>query len=163
MITGIYSISYKDIVYVGSTYDIARRWKEHRADFKHKRSTIHDLQKIYDEYGIDALSFDILETCHEDDLYEREHYHASRLAASANATDTRRERVSYEREHPIELYHPSHGRVTCTNLQRFCAERGLDRRTMQRIIARTSGYRSHHGWCLYRVVRSPLRMYVKRG
>ena len=46
----VYSIWLKDkCVYVGSTNDIERRWKEHKEDLMYNRHSNKSLQKIYNE------------------------------------------------------------------------------------------------------------------
>ena len=63
-ISGIYSIHSKckpDRVYIGSSFDILKRWNLHKSKLKKNIHHTPKLQNHYNKYGLDDLSFIIIE------------------------------------------------------------------------------------------------------
>jgi group I intron endonuclease len=71
---GIYKIECKaeNKVYIGSSTNINRRWREHKAELNNERHRNWQLQLDWDCYGDEVFNFEMLEET--DKLYEREHY-----------------------------------------------------------------------------------------
>lgn len=75
-VSGIYRIftCHSGKVYVGSTKNLRKRYKEHKNELEgHRHCNIH-LQRAFDKYGEDSFYFDVLEYCPEENLIEREQY-----------------------------------------------------------------------------------------
>lgn len=66
---GVYKISstLDDRVYIGSSNNIERRWKEHRRDLKSGVHKNAHLQRFYSKYG-DCLKYEVLCECHKNEL-----------------------------------------------------------------------------------------------
>lgn len=62
---GIYSIScdQEDRVYIGSSVDIDRRWREHRRMLSNETHHCAALQEAWDAYGDESFIFEVLELC----------------------------------------------------------------------------------------------------
>ena len=65
MVSGIYVIANKVAgkFYVGSSIDIARRWKRHLYELRHGKHHSIKLQNSYSKHGEEAFSFSIVEFC----------------------------------------------------------------------------------------------------
>ena len=64
-------------VYIGSSADIRRRWRQHREGLTRRYGTSHEnsyLQHAWDKYGADAFVFSVLEHVPVDQLLEREQH-----------------------------------------------------------------------------------------
>jgi len=61
--SGIYAITniINNKIYLGSTNDFVRRWKEHKAALQQSKHPNPHLQSSWNKYGEDAFEFDILE------------------------------------------------------------------------------------------------------
>jgi len=75
-ITGIYKIAdtINNKVYIGGALDIKNRWGIHKIAFE-KRTNNKGLQAVYDEHGIEAFSFEIIEECKSRELRKREGFY----------------------------------------------------------------------------------------
>lgn len=76
---GIYQIRnvFNGRVYIGSSFDIAARWREHKYDLRMNRHRNQHLQNAYNKYGKDAFVYEVLEILDEDQKelqFEREQY-----------------------------------------------------------------------------------------
>jgi group I intron endonuclease len=74
-ISGIYIIRSKinpNRYYIGSSIDIYNRWKLHLRALKNNRHHSQKLQRHYNKYSGEDLAFDILLTCTEEELIEKE-------------------------------------------------------------------------------------------
>jgi predicted GIY-YIG superfamily endonuclease len=60
--------------YVGSSTDIASRWRCHKHDLREGKHHNAYLQNSYNKYGSEAFSYSILEKCSADVLVEREKF-----------------------------------------------------------------------------------------
>lgn len=67
---GIYSITNKisDRIYIGSSIDIDRRWKEHVNNLNKDKHINHDLQDDWNLYGQDNFEFTVIRQCEESEL-----------------------------------------------------------------------------------------------
>ena len=74
---GIYKISsikMLDRIYIGSSINISKRWKEHLNDLKrHKHHSIK-LQRHYDKYGVADIHFSIITECEKADIENTEQF-----------------------------------------------------------------------------------------
>jgi hypothetical protein len=81
--TGIYIIKSKikpERTYVGSAVDIAQRWRDHLSTLNNERHRSPMLQNHVNKYGIEDLSFSILElVMFKEDLVQREQYYIDAL------------------------------------------------------------------------------------
>ena len=61
-ITGVYMIKDKTEgkVYIGESFDIYRRWEQHKGDLINHRHDNYPLQRLYNEYGMGNLEFSIV-------------------------------------------------------------------------------------------------------
>ena len=73
---GIYKITnnINNKIYIGCSVDIERRWKEHLNDFLGQKQENKLLYKAFKEEGIENFSFEIIQECKVDELYEKEKY-----------------------------------------------------------------------------------------
>ena len=75
MTSGIYKICCKGKYYWGSSWNIERRFIEHRSLLKRKKHGSKKLQELYEKFGKESLSFEIVEICEIDKLGEREKFY----------------------------------------------------------------------------------------
>jgi group I intron endonuclease len=76
-ISGIYKIQSKtkpDRCYIGSAINITQRWRCHLSSLKKGNHHSIKLQRHYDKYGIDDLSFLILLECEKSSIINNEQY-----------------------------------------------------------------------------------------
>lgn len=59
-LAGVYRISCGDRFYIGSSVDIRARFSNHRSRLRHGKHTNSFLQAVWDKYGEDAFSFNVL-------------------------------------------------------------------------------------------------------
>ena len=74
---GIYRIRSKikpDRLYIGSAFNIQRRWYMHRRDFKLNKHHSIKFQRHYNKYSLDDLEFTVLLECNKDKLIEIEQF-----------------------------------------------------------------------------------------
>jgi group I intron endonuclease len=70
---GIYKItSPSGNCYIGSSIDIARRWKQHLGEISRNRHHSKALQSAFSKYGIDSMSFEVILECSVEELLIRE-------------------------------------------------------------------------------------------
>ena len=84
--TGVYQIRniINEMVYIGSSIDIATRWREHEYDLRTNQHRNKHLQNAYNKYGKDAFVYEVLEILKEnqkDEQFEREQYWINRKEA----------------------------------------------------------------------------------
>ncbi len=74
--SGIYKIEnlVNSKVYIGSSKDIYKRWKEHKKKLLNNNHHSQHLQKSWNKYGENNFQFDIIEECLDIYLIEREQY-----------------------------------------------------------------------------------------
>lgn len=85
VIAGIYAIrnAATGRVYVGSSCNISRRWKEHRTDLRRGKHHSPKLQKSWDKYGECSFEFSLLEAVADNSLLaEREQVWMDALSAT---------------------------------------------------------------------------------
>lgn len=73
----IYKITdnHNGLVYIGqTTQSLKRRWRGHQSDFKCKTHHNDLLQRVYNKYGLEVFSIEIIEQCDIEKLDERERY-----------------------------------------------------------------------------------------
>src|SRR5262245_17626917 len=70
---GVYAIFLDgNLVYVGSSFDIKKRWNSHLTCLRHNRHTNRHLQHAYTKHGEASLSIRCVESCVTEALAERE-------------------------------------------------------------------------------------------
>lgn len=85
-VAGIYKIVCKinNTFYIGSAISIRHRWINHRHDLRYNRHCNRYLQNIYNKYGEDSLTIEIIEQCAREVLVEREQYYIDTLTPKLN-------------------------------------------------------------------------------
>lgn len=75
-ILGIYKIEniVNNKVYIGQSINIYERWLAHKRDLRNNKHHNYYLQNSYNKYGENNFTFEIIETCKEEVLSEREFY-----------------------------------------------------------------------------------------
>lgn len=79
--SGIYRIlcTANGKIYIGSTSNFERRWKQHCHNLKLGKHPNPHLQRAYIRYGDSAFVFDVLEVCEQTLVIEREQYYLDTL------------------------------------------------------------------------------------
>lgn len=77
IISGVYSITNlkNGKLYIGSSNNIYRRWRDHKNLLKKDKHHSNHLQRAWNKYGEENFIFKILEECNEDILLKREQYY----------------------------------------------------------------------------------------
>jgi group I intron endonuclease len=76
--TGIYKIQskrYKNRIYIGSAINVNKRWNQHRNDLKNNKHHSLKLQRHFNKYGVDDLTFILIEECLKENLLIREQFY----------------------------------------------------------------------------------------
>lgn len=83
-ITGIYGIvcSMNNKIYVGSSYQISKRWADHQSLLRRGKHSIPRLQNDWSKFGAEAFELKILERCHLLELISKEQYWIDKFNAS---------------------------------------------------------------------------------
>ena len=78
---GIYQIKNKKngLIYIGSSNNIDKRWKEHKRELNSNRHKNRFIQADWNEFGEDEFEFLIIEECDVDERYEIEQEYLDRL------------------------------------------------------------------------------------
>lgn len=74
---GIYKIESKlfpDRIYIGSAFNIMKRWRIHKQDLNNNKHHSVKLQNHYNKYGKDDLEFKVLYFCQRDELINAEQF-----------------------------------------------------------------------------------------
>lgn len=84
-ISGIYQILNlaTNKFYIGSSYRILKRWKDHNLFLSNNKHPNKYLQASYNKYGKDNFEFIIVEICSKEKLLEREQYWIDNLNSIA--------------------------------------------------------------------------------
>lgn len=87
--TAIYMITCKsnNKIYIGSSINISKRWKEHINDLKSNRHRSKYLQNCYNKYGEDSLKFEVIHECISDkkeDILRDEQFYIDTLNPEFN-------------------------------------------------------------------------------
>jgi group I intron endonuclease len=88
-VSGIYRItSPSGKFYIGSSLNIAARWRQHRSDLRRNLHVNPKLQAAWNKYSEDNLKLEIVEVCLVEDLLNREQHYLDTLKPTYNiATD----------------------------------------------------------------------------
>jgi len=83
---GIYKIVIKSsgYIYIGSSVNLQRRRSEHFSDLRLKKHPNRFLQRCFNKYGKDALTFTIIELCTSSETIQREQYYIDTLNPKLN-------------------------------------------------------------------------------
>lgn len=75
--------------YIGSSINVERRWKEHRAQLAAGKHHSIFLQKAFDSFGPDSFKFNVIETVScESNLLEREQFYIDTVKPEYNVCQT---------------------------------------------------------------------------
>lgn len=84
---GIYKITNKENskVYIGCSKNIKKRWYDHKSNSHNKNDNCYETKfyRAMRKYGTDGFTYEVLEECTEDIMYEREKYYIKKF----NSTD----------------------------------------------------------------------------
>lgn len=74
---GVYKITniINGKIYIGSSKDIDRRWREHTYSLEDNTHSNQKLQNAWNKYGRQNFKFEIIELCDERHQFEREQYY----------------------------------------------------------------------------------------
>ncbi len=86
MASGIYKIlnTIDERIYVGSSKNMEKRFNVHKCELNTKKHKNPHLLNFINKYGIDKLSFEVLEYCEKDKLEEKENYYFTLLSPQFN-------------------------------------------------------------------------------
>lgn len=109
---GIYKITniLNNKMYIGSSKDIYKRWKEHIRGLNKGNHHSIKLQRAWNKYGEDSFEFQILEECEEDKRLYLEQYYIDKYKVyyeGYNCKEKTREmytEIDYEREKEYSTY-----------------------------------------------------------
>jgi len=84
--SGIYKITaiHNGEFYIGSSNDIQRRWERHRHYLKNNCHQNKILQRIYNKYGKDCFTFEVVEYIEKENLQKLEQQYMDNLNPSLN-------------------------------------------------------------------------------
>ena len=87
MRSGVYTITntITGKIYVGSSNNIRRRWNVHRYDLRNNKHSNLYLQRTYNKYGVDSLSFEVLVNCSQEFILSEEQYWINMLGTSSSS------------------------------------------------------------------------------
>lgn len=90
-VAGIYAIQHatSKSVYVGSSVNVPRRWREHLRQLKNRTHHAKKLQKLWDLDAPEAFKCFLLEVCRPDDLLDREQYYLDSVPVESTLNSTR--------------------------------------------------------------------------
>jgi len=92
-----------DDCYIGRTKDLRRRIAVHRSSATHITTKTCSSTILFDKYGFDNCSFEIIEECDESNVKQREQWWIDNTAGAVNvARALRVERIIKEK--PIRTY-----------------------------------------------------------
>ena len=76
-VCGVYKIinTENGKVYIGSSKDIDRRWREHVRELELNTHINAHLQNAWNKYGKKSFKFEVIEQCDEQKRYEREQHY----------------------------------------------------------------------------------------
>lgn len=87
MQSGIYKISQINTnnFYIGSAVNIPKRWVRHRSQLDANTHHSKYLQRVYNKYGKDSLTFEVVEFCEKNQLLAREQHYLDELKPIFNS------------------------------------------------------------------------------
>jgi group I intron endonuclease len=82
---GIYKIKNEinNLIYIGQSNDIERRWKEHIYELNNNKHNNFHLQNAWNKYGCDNFNFEKIEECNIQELNEKEMFWISYYKSAA--------------------------------------------------------------------------------
>jgi len=86
--SGIYKITntINKKYYIGSAYDLYKRFKDHRSALESNRHHNKQLTRFVKKYGLNKLKFELLEECNIENLELKEQYYISNTKNIFNET-----------------------------------------------------------------------------
>lgn len=97
--SGVYQISSTikpERVYIGSSKDITNRWSGHMSEMRKDKHHSIKLQRHVNKYGLEDLSFSILESCPPELLIQREQHYIDTLNPYFNEIKVAYSRLGYK-------------------------------------------------------------------
>lgn len=86
MESGIYKITCNENnrIYIGSAKNINKRWKRHINDLRNNKHVNIHLQRAFDKYGERCFTFEVIEKCSEEKLFEKEQLYLDTIKPDFN-------------------------------------------------------------------------------
>jgi len=85
-LVGVYKMFMGDNIYVGGSCNIENRWREHKYTMRGNRHRNANVQKLCDEFGVEAFQFEVIEFCQKRTLRKKEQYWIDKLKPNLNAS-----------------------------------------------------------------------------
>lgn len=128
--TGIYQItcSVSNKIYIGSSVNVKKRWRDHRSALRKKSHVNPHLQSAWCKYGEESFVFELVEEVSKNDhLLEREQWWLDRTKSYDRNTGYNINVVATNYS-PVCKYivkHPDGKETEVINLEQFCRDNGL--------------------------------------
>lgn len=137
-------------VYIGQSVDIKARWIAHRSNLKCGTHSNRHLQNYFNKYGIEALTFSVIENClpDQDKLNEREIYWTEFYDSFKNGFNLNKgENFTCHISIPYKIKNWKTGKIyEGDNISRFCREKRVKYGTIYHITSRKKDVSGE--WCL---------------
>lgn len=85
--SGVYKLSVKKHIYIGSSKSLYSRLREHKIDLLNNNHSNDFLQRVCNKYGIENIRIDIVEFCSPEQRLIREKFWINKLKADMNMQD----------------------------------------------------------------------------
>lgn len=150
---GVYCIyDDKSRFYIGSSVNLYERLIRHRADLRKSRHESNYLQNVYNKYGEQSLTIQILHYCEPSEVVDFEQIYLDLIQPHFNTYKTAYSPLGYRHTEeskdkmskPYYLISPEGVEYEGVNLERFCRENGLKRNCICCITSGSSLY--YKGW-----------------
>lgn len=103
--SGIYKLIHlkRNVFYIGSAVCIYTRLHNHYSQLKKRTHCNNIIQRIYNKYGKDNLSWEVLELCDKSRLIELEQYHIDKLRPELNICKYAQNTLGYKHSEKTKL------------------------------------------------------------
>lgn len=144
--SGIYKIQSKikpERIYIGSAKDITHRWLLHFNDLSKNKHHSAKLQNHVNKYGIDDLSFSIIELCFIEWLVVREQWYLNKFKPYFNicktAGNTLGRKCSDETKNKISKANSNPSEETRSKMREFAKNRKISEDTRKKMAEKAKG------------------------
>jgi group I intron endonuclease len=135
-ICGIYKISSickPSRFYIGSSVDVYHRWIEHKSNLSRGKHHSPKIQNHYNKYGVNDLSFEVIEYCTRNNLLEREQYYLDTLNPWFNTYPIAGSPLGHKptKEHVEKVRRAGLGRIVSEETRKKISEAHMGMRTSE--------------------------------